>query len=228
MNKNHKKDKVPNPLENKKGAKHHSSNKLREEKDGMEIFIPIKAQESDKIHAPVINRPESEMLKVSHNDFLKFFPKVHLPQSLNEASIHDYSKRNKAFTEGAELSFLREPGDDEFTEYLPCFRVNTPEGIHVLVYWKAGLMDQHYYLMTMDKKGNVIARVPIAGIRSDGKKIARLYALIDESLVIHMTAGEVKVGEEHRYNPGNTKAFEAEIQPDGQIAFEESENLFDE
>ena len=235
MDKNHKSDDHPEPIaqehhhdESCDCEGHPSEHPDVEAVEGLEMFIPPEAREMDSSRATVIDKPEAKLLKVTPKEFVRFFPKVQLPQTLNEDSIHTFNKHNMPFSVGAEATFLHEPGDDEFTEYLPCFRVKNPYGIDVLVFWRASLLDQHYYVMTMDKKGNIIAKAPIAGIRTDGKKIARLYAHIDEDWIIHMTAGEAQIGRETEYNPGETKAFEAEIQPDGQIVFEESENLFDE
>ncbi len=236
MTDKHKTDKEHIPHEqNEESCCDHSTDEdttlqseSQEVEDELELFIPAEAQTGKAQKGQVIHKSQSELLKVTPGDFIKFFPKVKLPQTLNEESIHTFNQYNKPFTEGAELSYLREPTDDEFTEYLPCFRIKTEEGIHVLVYWKAGLMDHHYYVMTMDKKGNIIAKTPIAGIRSDGDKVARLYAYLDEDFVVHMMAGEAKIDREEEYNPGDTKTFEAEILPDGQIIFEETDNLFDE
>ena len=167
-----------------------------------------------------------QLLKSDYEDFRAAFPEVTLPVTLTDQTIHVFNQYNKPFPQRVEKTFLRTDDDDEYTEYMPCFRIPHPQGFEVLVYWKGGLMDQQYILLTVDKRGRIIARLVIAGIKSDGKYIARLTAHIDEDWIIHMTAGKVLAEDESTYDPTSTYAFEAEILPDGQIQIEDTDNLF--
>ena len=158
--------------------------------------------------------------------FLSFFPLIELPVSITDDSHHDFGIANKPLSEGAiQAVFLDNDEEfDEFTEIVPCFQVKHPEGLHVVVYWKVQLLDHHYYVMVMDKKGDILSKTSIAGERSDGEKIARMMATIDRDLVITMIAGEEEVSNK-LYDPSKSKAFEAEILEDGNILFSENEKL---
>ncbi|MDA9773344.1 hypothetical protein N9B82_00190 [Saprospiraceae bacterium] len=156
---------------------------------------------------------------ITVEEMLSFFPELELPITLTEESALDFSNHNKALPFEALAKFILPYEDvhDDLTEYVPCFRLENTINIHVLVYWKASLMNYEYKMMTIDQTGQFIDGKVIAGILSNGETIIRTVSTIDEDWIIHSVVGEE--------NPSSTtpntasKAFNLELLATGEIIF---------
>jgi len=159
------------------------------------------------------------MSKMSIKDFLKYFPKVKPPVTLTEDSNRVFSKKNKPFSIEATEEYLVkfEKEIDEFTEFIPCFRIIQIDNIHIIVYWKGGLMTYEYIMATLNKKGELISRKIIAGTKSNGETVVQSAATIDEDLIIHIMVGATNKGKD--YDPKDSKPMSMEVLPTGDIVF---------
>lgn len=165
--------------------------------------------------------------KISFSEFLKYFPVAELPVILTEDAHHEFSKINdplpQKIIEGFILPF-EERVYDEYTEYIPCFKIPETHEFHALVYFKASLLIYEYYLVTYDKQGKEIAKEKIAGMVTHGKKVTRAAATIEKDWTIHIVEGSVKTGEAD-YKATDSKAYAMELLPDGQIIFAVNEDV---
>ena len=163
----------------------------------------------------------------SFKDFLKVFPEVELPIALSEDDHHTFSNKNKTLSESMVEEFIR-PREmdeiDEFTEYVPCFRLPHHDNYIAIVYWRAKLMDYHYMMQTYTQKGEFIQSIHIAGMRTDGEKIAQLFCHIKENRTIHLVAGSAEA-DSTKYDPASSKAFKITLNHDGTSEIEMDETL---
>ena len=160
------------------------------------------------------NEPE-----VSFDAFLEVFPEVELPVTLSADLDINFSKRNPPLppvtidrfivgNNGGALS------DDEYTEYVPCFRVPETYEFQAVVYWRGGLLDYQYILATYDKTGVLLDRATIAGTTSDGAKVVQSVANFDDDWTIRVISG---VSQGERFVPANSSITHLELLPDGTI-----------
>ena len=152
---------------------------------------------------------------------------VELPVSLNEEDHHTFSVENKPLPENLIQQFIRpyEKEDmDEFTEYVPCFRLPKTKEYVGIVFWRAKLMDYHYMLHTYKKNGEFIQAIHIAGIRSDGDTMARLFCTIKDLNTIQLVAGSADIGQKD-YEAQESKAFLIELDDNGMADIEMDESL---
>lgn len=160
--------------------------------------------------------------------FLKFFPKMDYPIDLNEDAHHTFSVENKplpsAFIEAFIQPYEKDEAD-EFTEYVPCFQLPNNDIYHGIVYWRAKLMDYHYMLNTYEKDGTFIQAIHIAGLRTDGEQVAKLFCTIKDKNHIHLVAGSSSVDQTH-YDASTSKAFIIQLEDDGTADIEMDETLF--
>lgn len=161
--------------------------------------------------------PSTPKLKFSH--FLDLFPEVELPVQLTAESHHIFSQNNEPLPEPVIHQYIvptEDEAPDEFTEYIPCFLVPGTEEFAGVVYWRAGLMNYRYVLLTFTKKGEYIDSRVIAGTFSDGHKVTHAVATIDEDLGIVIVSGEAPSAETP-YDPSLSEVTEIELLPDGHI-----------
>lgn len=150
---------------------------------------------------------------------LHYFPVVELPVIISEDHLSDYENANdtlpQAFIDEIMVEWEKEM--DEFTEFIPCFRLPGEEKFESLVYWKGSLLRYDFILITLDKSGNLINRKSIANTVIDDKIIKKSVASIEPDLIINIIAGQTYDGEE--YDASFSKAFSMEILPTGEIIF---------
>jgi len=157
---------------------------------------------------------------LSFDAFLNYFPEVELPITISEDLVHTADSFNKVLPASAVEDYILkwEDGEvDEYTEYIACFRLPETDEYHAIVYWKGGLMRYEYFLVTLNKQGELIAKKPVSTTISDGNTVKKSVAQIDEDLIIHIMAGENLADE--KYDPNNSKAFNMEIMFTGDIIF---------
>ena len=157
--------------------------------------------------------------------FLSYFPEIELPVTLTDESIDHISASNDALPDQLIYEVLKQwdtAEDDEFTEYVACFRWEN-EKFHTIVYWKAGLLKYEYFLVTVDLKGNLIAKKSLCGTIVDGDVIKKSVARIEDESIINIVAGANFDAIE--YSGEKSQSFTWEIMPNGEIVFH---NLIEE
>ncbi len=156
---------------------------------------------------------------VTFAQFLAKFPEIELPVVLNDEAHHTFSTENSPLAEAMIAQYIlpTEPEEaDEMTEFVPCFKLPKTEGFHAVVYWRAGLMNYQYVLVTFAKKGQLIDRRVIAGTFVNGQMITQSVATINEENEIFVASGQSDAQDE-TYDPASSTAYELELLPDGLI-----------
>ncbi|MEE9439878.1 MAG: hypothetical protein V3V14_12805 [Saprospiraceae bacterium] len=154
------------------------------------------------------------------NDLLGFFPIVELPVTISEELVYSADAQNKVLHAVLIEQFIvpwEGSNIDEFTEFVPCIQLQETDEFYAIIYWKGGLLKKEYILVTIDKKGNMIARRPISTTVVEGELIKRSVGYIDEDMIIHIMAGENKG--DLNYDPTKSQAFNMEIIYTGEIIF---------
>jgi hypothetical protein len=139
-------------------------------------------------------------MKVDFSFFLQKFPEAALPVLLSEDAHHDFALENEPLPTVAITQYIAryeavEP--DEFTEYVPCFRlpknIGLNDHVQAVVYWKAGLMNYDYVLATYNTKtGSMIDKKAIAGMKVIEDKIKQIVASIDDKRFIYVAESDAK------------------------------------
>src|SRR5699024_316405 len=111
--------------------------------------------------------------------------------------------------------------DDEFTEYVPCFVLKEEKNFIAVVFWRAGLMEYEYYLITYNNAGDSIDHQVIAGMKSDGVQVIIRIAMIDDDSSVHMVEGMAHEMDAFDYDPNKTRKYSFEITQDGHIMMEQ-------
>lgn len=158
-------------------------------------------------------------LKVSFAHFLEKFPLVQLPIILTEDAHLEFSRKNDPLPQLMIAQYLIHPSEnteEEYDEYIPCFRIEGTEKFHAVVYWKAELMNYQYVLITYDLKGVVIDRSVIAGTKVQDEMLIRSVATVDEDWIIYVVAGVAKANSD-TFDPSSSKSFHLELLSTGKI-----------
>lgn len=152
------------------------------------------------------------------SDFLKKFPEVELPVTLNQEQQLLFSRRNDPLPLPLIQQYIlpHEAEYDEFTEYVPCLRYPATHDFHALIYWKGSLLKHEFILATYDKKGELIDRKHLSGTRSEQEKVVQSIATLEEDWMIHVVEG---VGEpdRHSYKARESRLIQMELLADGRI-----------
>jgi len=156
---------------------------------------------------------------ITFADFVNAFPELDLPVTLTEDAQTIFSKENTPLSNLMIEQFII-PMDseiDEFTEFVPCFRIAKTHDFHAIIYWKGGLMNYEFHLVTFDKKGNLIEKKVIAGTQVKGDSLLRTIATIEEDWTIASVVGVASAKDALAYDPATTLDSTLELLPDGQI-----------
>lgn len=122
--------------------------------------------------------------------FTDLFPKTKLPVDFGEETYRKFEEKNNLLPDEAIASFIAplEPELDAYTEVLPCIKF-TYKNYIALVYWKAGLLHNHYRLVTFDKKGNPVDNKVIAGSYTDREETTTSAGTINKDRIIYVVSG---------------------------------------
>ncbi len=177
------------------------------------------------------------ILKQEFNLFLKFFPEIELPILLGEDEHHTFSQENDMLPpdlvgkfllqgeyefvplaqEALELEAFSEKEDD-FIEYIPCFKLPNTDDFHAIVYWKADLLNYEYILNTFDKNGKMIAAHAIGGMKAEGNKVTQSVTNIQEDGFIYIAEGVAEYAEGTTdFDAGEGKTIRLELLNNGKI-----------
>lgn len=152
-------------------------------------------------------------------DFLSKFPKIELPTTLGEDTHHTFSQQNDPLPAQIIDTFImpiEEEEPDPMTEYIACFKLPMPKGFHAIVYWKAGLLNYQYKLVTFDTKGNKLDEKVIAGTTVQNDEITQSVAIIKEDLQIYIVSGQNQIDIEE-YNASNSTANLFQLSTNGKV-----------
>ena len=161
----------------------------------------------------------SKEIKIEFKIFLKKFPSVEMPVTISDEVSSEFSKRNEPLSMPLIEQYIlsnEENDPDDFTEYVPCFKIKGTKKMDAVVYWKAGLMTYEYVLMTFSPKGDLIDKRVIAGTKVENDVVVKSVATIDEDFNIFVVGGVNKDG--HEYNPGNSQSVSLQLLQTGKIA----------
>ena len=150
---------------------------------------------------------------------LHYFPETELPIIVSEDYLSDYETNADPFPQVFidEVLLEWEKDADEFTEFIPCFRLPKEEKFNAVVYWKGALLRYDFILVTLDKNGELINKKSIASTIVNDNVIKKSVASIEPDLIINIIAGQTLDGEE--YDASMSKAFAMEVLPTGEIIF---------
>lgn len=153
------------------------------------------------------------------DQILHYFPLTELPVLVSEDHLPEYEAESDPFPQSfiEQYLYLWEGIADEFTEFVPCFRLPSEEKFESVVYWKGGLLRYDFILVTLDKNGNLINKKSIASTIVQDNIIKKSVASIEPDLIINIIAGQSLDGEE--YDASISKSFAMEILPSGEIIF---------
>jgi hypothetical protein len=153
------------------------------------------------------------------NKILHYFPETELPIIVSEDYLSDYETNADPFPQVFidEVLLEWEKDADEFTEFIPCFRLPKEEKFNAVVYWKGALLRYDFILVTLDKNGELINKKSIASTIVNDNVIKKSVASIEPDLIINIIAGQTLDGEE--YDASMSKAFAMEVLPTGEIIF---------
>lgn len=152
--------------------------------------------------------------------FIDFFPPVELPVTLTLDGHRDFEEVNDLLPGELAAAFIsneEEMPGEEFTEYLPCFRLPGDKEFISLVYWKATLLRHDFIIATYTKAGIPISRQVIAGTSSDGKTIVKKVATLQPDGSIDVIASQQAADDLH-FDPSQTHELNYELMPNGFIA----------
>lgn len=131
--------------------------------------------------------------KISFTNFLSRFPEIDLPVTLTDETERELSTRHDPIPPAMVDEFLGTffPSEfiDEYTEFVPCFRLKDTQKFHALVVWVAELTKKQFYLITFNEKAEALQSKIIGGMVIAGDKILRTAAHFDEDWLIHTVSG---------------------------------------
>lgn len=159
---------------------------------------------------------------VTTSELLQFFPDVELPVVFTDETLNVFSQENPPIPNTIIQTVIAEwEGElDEYTEVIPCVRVDSNEDYHAFVYWKGGLLQYEFILVTIDAKSDtpkMISRKVIGSTVTENEIIKKSVASIDPDYIIHIIAGAGSAYGE--YSADQSQAFTMEIQTTGDILF---------
>lgn len=132
-------------------------------------------------------------------NFISRFPKVELPVTLSEDTEEEFYSRHDPLPMPLVLEYLDVffPPEkiDEFTEFVPCFKLKGTKKFHAIVLWVAGLKAKQFFLITYSTSGKPLQCKAIAGYAFSGKTISRMVARLEEDWIIYLVAGQTQDSE---------------------------------
>ena len=128
-------------------------------------------------------------------DFLQLFPVAELPLQLGEDSYRAFEQSGKLLPDALVAEFVAplEPGLDEYTELLSVARLST-KGFAAVVYWKAGLLHNHYRLVTYDATGQPVDHRVVAGSYIEGAEVVQSAATLTPEHQVYVVSGRASLG----------------------------------
>ena len=160
------------------------------------------------------------MLKTKNQEFeifLNSFPEIELPITLTEDLNVTFSAENKPLRDSDIAAFIHTIDNhiDEYTEYVPCFKIPETPHFKAVVFWKAMLMENKYVLAIYTIDGQPLDAKVLSIIKHSSLGITRSIATIDEDWNIVIAKGVEQINDS--YDPSSSKILCLEINPEGKI-----------
>lgn len=152
--------------------------------------------------------------------FLDFFPEIDLPIVLNSETHHVFTKENEALPQKLIETFIfpiEENQSDEFTEFVPCFKLPQTGPLKALVYWKAELLSYQYVMVVYNKKGEKLDHKVIGGSFTDEQHTIQSIATLDQDFNIVVATGQMDRNTTS-FDPATATTRKLKLLPDGTIA----------
>jgi len=88
---------------------------------------------------------------VTVSELLQFFPEVELPVVFTDETLNVFSQENPPLPNTIVQTVIAEweGALDDYTEVIPCVLVDSNEDYHAFVYWKGGLLQYEFILVTI-------------------------------------------------------------------------------
>jgi hypothetical protein len=160
-----------------------------------------------------------EPLKISFRHFLEKFPEIEFPVTLGEDTHHIFSSKNDPLPALMIEQFIlpiEEEEVDEYTEFVPCFRMPSQKEYEAIVYWRAGLLNYQYILVTFGKDEKMIDKRVIGGSFYDGDTLTQSVATLDADGQIIIASGQDDPYRE-KLDADKTTAYRLQIGTKGKI-----------
>jgi DNA-binding Lrp family transcriptional regulator len=126
--------------------------------------------------------------------YLKRFTKVELPVQLDENSYQTINQLNEPLPDIIVSLFVDRIGKEEdLAEYVPVFRLPDQNSFVLLVYWRAGILQYDYILVTYTQDGHRIDQKVISSIIFTSDLIHKSVAQFDAEGLITVVEGVEKV-----------------------------------
>lgn len=157
--------------------------------------------------------------KAGFTTLITKFPKAKLPLELAPDSYRNFEKKNKPLSLDSIKNFLIDEQEevDEFTEFIPCFRLPDTTNFHALVFWQAGLMEYHYILITFNKNGHLIDKKSIAGTIPHANAFKISIANIKSSQKIEVKEGSADTNTKNLTPTSFSHYYHLNISDNGKI-----------
>lgn len=158
-------------------------------------------------------------IRVRFADFLHFFPLIEPPVALNEEDARSFSQHNEpipALLIHQFINLFEDEEPDEFTEYVACFQLPATDAYHALIYWKAELLGNGFFLATYTKSGQQLSRYRISGLNWDGQHLQQSVATIEASMNIYIAHGGSNANQTS-FDASSTRTELVSIEADGTI-----------
>ena len=128
--------------------------------------------------------------------FLQLFPAADFPIHLGEDSYRDFEADGKLVPDALAAEFVAplEPEFDEYTELLSVARLPV-KGFAAVIFWKAGLLHNHYRLATFDLQGHPVDNRVLAGSYVEGTGVAYSAATVTPELQIFVVSARDQLGQ---------------------------------
>lgn len=152
------------------------------------------------------------------NQFIALFPLLEPPFTLTDESIFSLSRENRQINSETAHQHIAawEPDyvEDDETEYIPCMRLDIQKDIISLIYWRAKALSYEYFLVNLDKTGQMIDRRLIGGLVAKDDQIVRIYVSVDADYIFYVAAQH----DTHHSDPSTSaETYALEVMPTGEI-----------
>jgi hypothetical protein len=139
------------------------------------------------------NETMSAPNEVTFDNFLTLFPVTQLPINLSSELTRAISELQQPLAEAWVVRFLLETDEwlDDYSEFMPCFRLPDTHTFIALVYWRADLLGNSFRLITFTPAGEVIDRCVLAGTKYEEKELIQTVCTIQPNHTISQVLGRL-------------------------------------
>lgn len=157
--------------------------------------------------------------RVKFKDFQDSFEDQEFPFVIHSDLHHELNERGDFFSKPVIEKYLIEEAQlpyDEYSEFMPVFKVDQTDDYFAVVVWSEGLLTYEYWLITYDRKGQVIDKTAIAGQKVGETGILTRVATIETPTSILIVEAETDL-EMRTITHENPEEINLEINPSGFI-----------